>query len=142
MPDAEDLIVTGEHTLFDVLEFHARDNGYNMDEAFAIAKNVVGRLKVADGSRRYGHHDGEWTYSRCPCGDKVCKDYMFDHVSEGRFDEVDAKLIKAAPQMVKELDSCLLLIDLIYVDTDVEACMVKGRVNKLLDGLALKQGDG
>ena len=43
---------------------------------------------------------GPWSISRCKCGDPVCRKWNIDHSgSNGMFDEADASLIAAAPEM-------------------------------------------
>lgn len=39
-------------TLFDIIEFHARDNGYSLDEAFTLAENVTTSLTIDEATAR------------------------------------------------------------------------------------------
>jgi hypothetical protein len=49
------------------------------------------------------HTPGPWTFSKCPCGDPICRRYFVSVTSDGRFSEEDARLVAAAPDMLYAL---------------------------------------
>jgi hypothetical protein len=51
------------------------------------------------------HTPGPWGYSKCRCGHPVCHSYHINHSrSNGAFDEADARLIAAAPDLLAALE--------------------------------------
>lgn len=52
------------------------------------------------------HTPGPWKYEKCPCGDPICTRFCIAHSgAEGMFDEADARLIAAAPNMLEALEA-------------------------------------
>lgn len=52
------------------------------------------------------HTPGPWMYTKCRCGDPVCRAYHISHSrSNGGFDEADARLIAAAPNLLSALEA-------------------------------------
>jgi hypothetical protein len=49
------------------------------------------------------HTPGPWSYSKCPCGAEVCSQFTISVQWSVGFEEADARLIAAAPELLEVL---------------------------------------
>jgi hypothetical protein len=49
------------------------------------------------------HTPGPWTYTKCPCNQKGCSQFTISTQGGVGFEEADARLISAAPDLLEAL---------------------------------------
>lgn len=57
------------------------------------------------------HTPGPWSYTKCRCGHPYCTQFEISTQRSAGFEEADARLIAAAPDMYEALQQCLQHIE-------------------------------
>ena len=58
------------------------------------------------------HTPGPWKYTKCPCGHKSCSQFYISNQGSTGFEEDDARLICAAPELLEALKKIIAIEDL------------------------------